>query len=288
MPDEKTFRRRRAVFLLLVVAAFVLLTGSYVGAFGGTETGVAGIVSPIQEGASKVAKPGRDLVNWVGDTFRAKGDLKKVTKERNDLQVANAKLVNLLSESGQQDALNKIAAESGYESYGPVTAHLSVQSPSAWYRTIIIDKGSSDGISLKDPVVAPNGLAGVVSRVLGGSSEVRLITDPKSGVTARVGVSTKAFVGEYGPLVPSSVGTVGDLILQIPRSSALAKGQPVITAGSSSSTGESHFPPGIPIGTIAKIDGQNTDTQTVHVTASADLRHLDVLTVLTAVKEPTP
>jgi rod shape-determining protein MreC len=287
VPDEKTFRRRRAVFLLLVLAAFVLLTGSYVGAFGGTETGFAGIVTPIQEGASKVAKPARDLVNWVGDTFRAKGQLKAVTAERNKAQMANAQLIQLLSQAGQQDALNKVIANAELASYGPVSAHLLVQSPSVWYRSVVIDKGSSDGIGLNDPVVGPNGLVGVVTRVLGGSSEVRLITDQDSGVTARVGVSSKDAVGEYGPLQPSTVGTVGDLILQVPKSSILAKGQPVITAGSSSSTGESHFPPGIPIGTISKIEGENSDTQVVHVTALADLRHLDLLTVLTAVKEPT-
>lgn len=285
MPDEKTYRRRRAVFLLFVAAAFVLLTGSFVGAFGGTERGFAGIVTPIQEGASKVVKPVRDLTNWVGDTFRAKGELEDMRAQRDALQVANGQLVGRLRSVVEETELNRIATTANLERYSPVDANVIVASPSAWYRTVTIDKGSSDGVAVGNPVVAPNGLAGRVVRVQGGNAVVRLITDPDSGVTAKV-MNSRDAVGLRGPLRPSKVGSVGDLSLEIAKTSRYSENDFVYTAGSSSSKFESRFPPDIPIGVITKIDDENTDSQQVHVRPLADLRRLDSVRVLRATDVP--
>ncbi len=268
--------------MLLLLAAFVLLTGSFVGAFGGAERGFAGIVSPIQEGASKVAKPARDLVNWVGDTFRAKGDLEEVTAERDRLTIENALLRQRINIAGQQAQMSEITA--GLQKFGPIETSLIAQNASAWYRTIKISKGTSDGIAANNPVMAPNGLIGKVISAQGGTAIVRLLTDQDSGVTAKV-----ARTGEYGSLKPSKIGAVGDLILEIPKSEKFREGDTVVTAGSTSERLESRFPPAIPIGTITKIEDQNADSQVVHVTPSVDLRRLpDVLTVLTSVEDATP
>lgn len=286
MPDEKTYRRRRAVFLLFVLAAFVLLTGSFVGAFGGTERGFAGIVTPIQEGASKVVKPARDLVNWVGDTFRAKGELEEMRAERDALQVANGQLVGRLGRVVERTELDRIAATASLERYSPIDVNVIGVTPSAWYRTVTIDKGSSDGIAEGNPVIAPNGLAGRILRVQGGSAVVRLITDPGSGVTAKV-VNSRDAIGLRGPLRPSKVGSVGDLTLEIAKTSRYNEKDYVYTAGSSSSKFGSRFPPDIPIGVITEIDDENTDSQQVHVRPLADLRRLDGLRVLRAPDAPT-
>lgn len=288
MPDEKTFRRRRAVFLLLVLAAFVLLTGSFVGAFGGAERGFAGIVSPIQEGASKVAKPARDLVNWVGDTFRAKGDLEDVRKERDQLQVANGVLVQKLEQTGQQAALDEVTASAGLAQYGPVEVSLLAQSTSAWYRTIRISKGSGDGIAINNPVMAPNGLVGKVISVQGGSAVVRLITDPESGVTAKIDGGGE-LRGLRGSLRPADVGAAGDLVLEsFPRTREADVGDLVLTAGSTSQRLESRFPGGIPIGKVSRIEKEDSLSQVIHVEPLADLRRLDVLRVLTSVEDANP
>lgn len=281
MPDEKTFRRRRAVFILLVVAAFVLLTGSFVGAFGGAERGFAGIASPIQEGASKAVKPVRDLVNWVGDTFHAKKNLEELRAQRDALRIANGQLAGRLSTVVQRTELDRIAATATLDRYGPVPARLIASSPSAWYRNITIDKGTGDGVKVGNPVVGPNGLVGRVIRAQGGTAIVRLITDPDSGVTAKV-VNQRKPAGLRGPLRPSKIGAVGDLVLDIPKTSAYRERDLVYTAGSTSTKFESRFPPDIPVGIVTRIEGADTDTQVVHVRALADLRRLDSVLVLTA------
>lgn len=279
MPDEKTIRRRRAVFLLLLVATFVLLTGSFVGAFGGAERGFSGIVSPIQEGASKVAKPGRDLVNWVGDTFRAKKDLAKVRAERDQLQEENAQLYSVARRSLKETQLTELMARLSLDNFGPVEATLIAQTTSAWERSITISKGSSDGIAVRDPVVGPDGLVGVVSRVMRGQSIVRLVTDPKSGVKARIDN-----VDETGTLSAAKVGGAGDLVLDVPKNSNIKRGNLVVTSGTTSAEFPSLFPPDVPVGKVSNVQDAGQDSQVVQVQAIADMRRLETLRVLTDVR----
>ena len=86
---DKTVRRRRAVLALLVVSSLILLTAYFGESAGGglhaVQRGVLEVVSPIQEGASRALKPFRDFFGWAGDTIHAKGEVKDLTKERNQL-----------------------------------------------------------------------------------------------------------------------------------------------------------------------------------------------------------
>ena len=113
------------------------------------------------------------------------------------------------------------------------------------------------------------------------TSVVRLITDPQSGVTAKVTNSHDA-TGLRGPLVPSKIGAPGDLLLQIPKTELHRVGDEVYTAGVISKRLEGRFPPNIPIGVVSRIDDAGTDSQEVHVKALADMRRLDKVWVLTA------
>ena len=75
---RKQVRRRRAVLLLLVAASLTLLSLYYRESNGGPLHGVQDVVStvfsPIESGADRALKPARDLVNWFGETFDARGD----------------------------------------------------------------------------------------------------------------------------------------------------------------------------------------------------------------------
>ena len=281
MADDKTIRRRRAVFLLLVVVTLFLLIGSFLGAFGGAQTGVAGITAPLESAASSVVKPVRDLVNWIGDTARAKGNLKNVTQQRDSLTFQNAGLIGALRRAGEDKNLDGILAASGMTSYGPVKATVTAQSNIVWYRNVRINKGSGAHVAIGNPVIAPNGVAGRVVSVNGGSSVVRLITDPASGVTARVGQTPNL----TGSLAPTGVGGANDLVLRdVPSAPAIHEGDVVTTAGTAGNlTLPSWFPPDLPIGKVSAVHDPGSETQEVHVRPSADLRGLENVVVLTAV-----
>jgi rod shape-determining protein MreC len=160
----------------------------------------------------------------------------------------------------------------------PVTARVIARSPTVWYSTITIDKGSSDGVRVDDPVVAADGLAGKITQTTSGTSQVTLITDADSAVTARV------LPGGSTGVVEPNVGDPQDLQLDyLERGSNIAEGQMVVTAGFSTGDLGSIFPPGIPIGKItdATLEEQQA-YQRVHLRAFADLRNMDFVKVLTS------
>jgi rod shape-determining protein MreC len=108
-------------------------------------------------------------------------------------------------------------------------------------------------------------------------AQVTLITDHTSGVSAKV-----ADTGVNG-IVQPAVGNPNDLLLDfVSAKNRVVKGEAIVTAGSRSNKLESLFPPGIPIGSVTKVDAQEVNLfQRVHVTPYADLRTLDFVQVLT-------
>ena len=268
---KQSVRRRRAVLAVLVALSLVLLTAYFGESAGGglhsLQRGVLEVIAPVQEGASRALKPFRDLFGWFGDTLGARDERDKLKKERNQLR----RLVGL----DKSDSL---------QGYTPVTARVIGRSPTIWYATITVDKGSSAGVRLDQPVVNGDGLVGKVTAVTGGASQITLLTDHASGVSARVltPVVTDAGNGITG-IVQPAVGRPQDLLLEfVPRRAKILKGDTVVTAGSQSTKLESLFPANIPIGTVTKVDDtEQSQYQRVHMRPFADLRRLDFVQVLT-------
>jgi rod shape-determining protein MreC len=279
---RKQVRRRRAVLLLLVAASLTLLSLYYREGNGGPIHGVQDVVStvfsPIESGADRALKPARDLVNWFGETFDARGDKDRLQDEVASLRDQLARAQTAGREAQELSRLNELAS-GGIVPDGtkPVTARVVGRSPTVWYSTVTIDKGSGDGVRVDDPVVAPQGLAGKVTQTTPNTAQVTLITDADSAVTARVTPS-----GATGVVEPD-VGNPNDLQLDyLERGTHIAEGQMVLTAGFSTGDLGSIFPPGIPIGKITRATVEERQAyQRVHLEPFADLRDMDFVKVLT-------
>jgi rod shape-determining protein MreC len=276
---DKTVRRRRAVLALLVVLSLILLTAYFgeapSGGLHSVQRGFLTVVSPIQNGANKALKPVRDLFGWFSSTLHAKsqnGELRKqLAKVRAELMAKQSDEVSYreLLKLYHLDNTLSIA------DYSPVDATVVYQSPNIWYSTVVIDKGTSAGVRVNDPVIAGEALIGKVTRVAADGALVSLITDSEVEVTARVSAT-----GAVGILQPQ-VGEPGRLLMQYLSSSAsVERGDYVMTAGTISSQGDSLYPKGIPIGQVTSVDEGNP-FKSVNVSPLADLHNLDVVQVLT-------
>ncbi|HEY5334147.1 MAG TPA: rod shape-determining protein MreC [Solirubrobacterales bacterium] len=275
---RKQVRRRRAVLALLIVGSFALLTITYGQGSNGVQRGVTAVFSPISTVLDRALKPARDLINWVDETFDARGKNHKLEEE---LEVARKQAVGgkaAIAENQEFRALLKLdksgAIPSGYE---PVTGRVIGLSPTVWFSDVVIDVGTGDGVSLNDPVVNGQGLVGQVTAVTGGTSKVRLISDHSSAITVRV-VPT----GVQG-IVKPTVGEPNRLVLSFLNSDKhIHKGQSVVTAGWHGEGIESEFPPNIPVGEVTKasIFEQEAQERSI-VRPYAELRNLNTLQVLT-------
>jgi rod shape-determining protein MreC len=281
--DRKVVRRRRAVLGLLVACALILLTAYFgEGAGGGLHSiqrGALAVFSPVESVASDAVKPFRDLIGWFGDTFHAKGKNKELRKEVDGLRVQVAQLTGDLRTSRQLDKITALDGQAGIAAMKPVNARVVLASPSLWYSTVNINRGSSDGVHVNDPVINGDGLVGLVTKTVGDASQVRLITDAESGVSARI-----AETGVPGFVQTGTPGNPNDLLMQrLPRGKTLPRvGQMIVTAGVRSTKFPSRFPPGLPIGVVTKVDPNEIDTsQQIHIRPYANMHDLDVVQVIT-------
>src|SRR3954453_10913747 len=146
---DKAVRRRRAVLVALVAASLILLTAyfgeSASGGLHAVQRGGMEVLAPLQEGANRAVKPFRDLFGWFGDTLNAKSQRDDLRKERDALRQQLATLQGQQAENKDLRGLLSISEASGLDSFDPVTARVYSRSPSSWYSTVDINKGSSDG-----------------------------------------------------------------------------------------------------------------------------------------------
>jgi rod shape-determining protein MreC len=282
MYDRKTIRRRRAVLAVFIALSIVILTAyfgeSRGGAFHTLQRGAQETFAPIETGASSALKPFRDFFGWTGDTIDAKDQNTELKDEVERLRTDLAEAQTSLRDANQLKAIRNLHQENYFPtSTQPVTARVIAKSPTVWYSSVKIDKGSNDGVRVNHPVIAAGGLAGKVISATGGTAEVRLITDGESGVSAQV------FPQGVTGVVRPQVGNPNDLLLEnVESGRRVTERTLVITSGFTSMKGESLFPRGIPIGRVTEVDFDELETyQRVHIKPFADLRRVDVVEVLT-------
>ena len=282
MYDKKVVRRRRAVLVVLVALSLALLT-VYFGENGGGivhsfQRGTATVFSPLEKGVSVVFRPIRNLANWTGDVFHAKKQNKDLKQQVRDLQAQLAATQTAARDADQLRALVGVSQDASFTGGGKlVTARVIARSPTVWYSVVNINKGSNAGVRINDPVIAAGGLAGKITSVTGGQSQVTLITDESSAVSAEVMPD-----GSSG-IVKPQVGNPDDMLLDfIQKGANITKGMTVVTSGFRSGKLDSIFPRGIPIGRVTKVGPGELDLyRRVHLKPYAQLRRMDFVQVLT-------
>jgi rod shape-determining protein MreC len=280
--DSKVVRRRRAALAVFVALSIVLLT-AYFGESGGgffhaLQRGAQEVLAPVETGASRALKPVRDLFGWVGDSFHAKKENERLNTEVTQLRAELARKQTAERDARQLKGLVGLQRERGFpQGTRPVTGRVIARSPSVWYSSLKIDKGTGDGVKVDQPVIAAGGLIGKVSSATGGTAEVTLLTDASSAVSAQVMPQ-----GASGVVKPE-VGNPRDLLLDFVESGRrVTEGTTVVTSGFRSAKLESLFPRGIPIGRVSQVDLEEVEVyERVHIRPFADFREIDVVQVLT-------
>ncbi len=271
--------------MVLVVISLILLT-DYFGESPSSplhtlQRGIVEVFSPIQQGASTVLSPIRDIGNWFSDTFKARGQVSQLQSEVHKLQAELALAQNAQTQNTQLKHLVRLDQTDSISTYHPVAANVISRDASLWYQQIEVDKGSDDGVRLNDPVIGDRGLVGEVTVVGPTYSLVTLITDHGMAVASQV----EDGAGDSGVLQPA-VGDPNQLTLtQLPANAQnVQKGELVVTVGFKSGKLQDLYPAGIPIGVVSPSFNPDTlaSSGDIPVTPVVDLLHLSAVQILTA------
>ncbi|MCK4390560.1 MAG: rod shape-determining protein MreC [Desulfobacterales bacterium] len=141
--------------------------------------------------------------------------------------------------------------------------------PSVWFRTIIINRGTHDGVSKGMPVIAPEGIVGQVMAASYCHSKVLLMTDRSSAIDALVQrTRTRGIVA----------GKAEDScrLKYVVRKGEISVGDTVVSSGL-----DGLFPKGLRIGSVKKISrSQSGIFQDVTVRPFVDFGRLEEALVI--------
>ncbi len=138
----------------------------------------------------------------------------------------------------------------------------------SWWRQIILNKGSKDGVEIGSPVVGPGGLLGRVTSTSLFTSSVTLLTSPES----RVGVWVDRT--QVNGLMIGTGNNYSKLILYS-KDDDIKVGDFV-----SSSPASTLLPPNIPIGIVQSVSEQFTAKKTANILLLAKPQVIDWVQIL--------
>ncbi len=170
------------IVLVIVNVILLSITSKSQSTFGLGRVGLS-FVAPFQELVTRSVRFSRGiwqhyffLVSVAHENETLKNSLNQFIEKNNEtheIELANVRLRNLLN--FQKTPTNPVVA-----------AEVIGKDPAGWFKTVIIDKGRSDGLQKGLPVVLPTGIAGQVIEVSGHYAKVMLIIDRNSAVDALV------------------------------------------------------------------------------------------------------
>jgi rod shape-determining protein MreC len=142
---------------------------------------------------------------------------------------------------------------------------------SPYFQSIIIDRGTADGILVGMPVESARGLVGQVWRTSDRAAQVLLISDNISSLPARLATSRATGLLRGGGLGGSM--TLNWIDLEAP----VALGEVVVTSGLGG-----RFPPGIVLGQVIEVQRSEAELhQSATVQPAVDFDSLEAVFVIT-------
>ncbi len=223
------------------------------------------LLSPVQ----KIVTLGADKARGVWDRYIFLRDMKEENQDlRKLVSELSAKYDNLKTLYIETEKKNKRLEEIlGFSEEAPYTlmpARVVGRDPSILSRTIVIDKGSADGVTPDMPVISPHGIVGLVLTASRNSSRVMLINDKNSRIDVLIQENR-----EIGILEGATDGTIR--LSYIDGKVPVHDGDLVVTAGVGN-----NFPKGLPVGEVVEASLPLSELfQVIEVEPKADLENLE-------------
>lgn len=237
----RLFERPRVTVFLAVLISLTLITLNFRGgsrfSFVSAKGTVRDVVSPLRSALNTVFHPVSDVVSGMIDY----GSVQK-ENERLRLQIQGMKGQQYRYQSEQRQLSTLLSLQK--IPYAAAMAGTDAQvvnfTPSNLQLSFEIDKGSTQGIKLGNPVVTGSGLAGRVVAVASNTATVLMLTDPSFAVGVRIdSAGTVAIAEGQGVNQPVKVSLVTP-------GTKFQPNQILTTSGLQNEI----FPPGIPVGRV--------------------------------------
>ena len=230
------------------------------------ERGVMTLFAPVMKPVSRVS-------GFVEDVWENYINLVQVRRENlqlhGEIRALNDRIAQAEEAFQENRRLQQLMGMKGHLKQQTMAVRVIGEDVSSWYRTLLIDHGSTSGITEGMPVVAASGVVGQIIKVAPASARVLLLTDRASSIAATVQRSRARGVvkGKADGYCSLDFAT---------RDEDIKIGDLVITSGVGGV-----FPKGIPLGEVTMVKrGEYGIFQTVTIRPSVNEFHLEELLVV--------
>lgn len=234
----------KILLAVLVVLVAFLLRAAYMGGLGTMSSYVLGLVTtPLQQVSSRISY----TVTGVLDTLFRAGEYRDENERlREELRQLREQLVDYETVKHENEQYRQfLELKDNNKDFQFELATVIGRSPDARFYSFTIDKGTIDGVALRDPVITADGLVGYISEVGPTYAQVITILDP----TLHVGASN-ARTRDTGIVIGTvALAEQGKCKLSyIDRESAVSRGDIITTSGVGGV-----FPKGLMIGVVDEV-----------------------------------
>jgi rod shape-determining protein MreC len=273
---SKSARRQGAVYIALLVVSLLLLSLSSNPLVKDLQHGVAFAFKPFEAAVDGVAASVSSVVDTIVEIDQLRHENQLLQDENDRLEAEARAAAELRRENEALTALLQL--RNGLE-YKTTTASVIARESSDVRRTVVIDRGSDDGLEIGDIVITTGGaLAGRIVDVGSNFAHIALISDSTSTVIGQL--STAGVTGK----VTGTGQERGELVMaDVDATAEVTEGEEVFTAGIELSVGiRSPYPKGLLIGRVVDVvHDPNEVVQTVFLEPAAPLDRLEYMLVIT-------
>jgi rod shape-determining protein MreC len=230
------------------------------------ERGVMNLMAPLYGVVGGVNGFASDI--W-GDYIDLVGVRKENKQLRETVKILNTRLADAGEAIQASDRLQKLLQLKSSLHVPVLAATVIGEDGSPWFRTVVIDRGSADGLREGMPVVATDGVVGQLVKVAAGSSRALLLTDHASSIASLVQRSRARGVvkGAGGGRCAMEFTLHGEDV---------KVGDTVVTSGIGGI-----FPKGFPVGEVTMVKkGEFGIFQTIEVRPRVSIEKLEEVLVI--------
>lgn len=224
------------------------------------------IVGPIQTAAT-------NLYRSVGEIWQNYFNLVLASREnkalKQQLAATKAQLNRLKELELSNQRLRALLAFKSEIHHAMVAVEVIGKDPNPWFKSVVIDKGTADGLYPGLPVVMPQGIVGQIVEAAVHNAKVILITDHNSAVDGLVQRTRAKGIIKGGP----GGLTIFEYVL---RKEGIQEGDVIVSSGR-----DGVYPKGLPIGQVVAIDQKAAGMfQTVAVLPFVNFEKLEEVLVI--------
>ncbi len=266
---------------MAIVTVFLLANFAARGAyqFSFAERLIVSILSPLDTILARVGYGLRDATSLTGGLFTVYRDNQTMQAEIEQLRQNELNVAEIMAENIRLRAM--LDYKNGVSQFDFVTATVIARDPGNWTNIILINRGSSDGLTKDMPVVTPQGLAGNVVQVFANTAKVQLVLDPRSAVGSLVqrAESRVAAIVEGNGVNPMSPRMVN-----LARDADIIRGDKIITSGFGGI-----YPKGLLVGAVVDvINDEGGLLKYAVLNPAVDFNRLEEVMIIVRSREPAP